>query len=279
MVQTQSFKSTKEGSILHITGNSGALVEDVSKYLKVLDHAYNSAYVFDSIIKQSEELNDKYNGNFPLPLRNLLWLNWWNPNEEKIASLVPVEHKLKLQKVNINSPGFWEFLGNLNPLQFIREYLKDNHERKKDRKYREEDEEKLGDLQVEFKRIEIIEKKIEIIKKLGVTDDDISVLKNELLSKPFKQLSTFQDTNLIIDAEIVDPNSESYISNVKSSNIPAPILSAARPFQAPSSVKEVRGKNLEKFLDALKKQEPNNTEIQGVEKRDTLNESDDLKEV
>ncbi|MDZ8078808.1 MAG: hypothetical protein RMX35_06860 [Nostoc sp. DcaGUA01] len=54
MVQTQSFKSTQEGSILHITGNSGALVKDVSKYLKVLDHAYNSAYTFNSIIKQAE---------------------------------------------------------------------------------------------------------------------------------------------------------------------------------------------------------------------------------
>ncbi|MDZ8078807.1 MAG: hypothetical protein RMX35_06855 [Nostoc sp. DcaGUA01] len=201
------------------------------------------------------------------------------PSEEKIASLVPVEHKLKLQKVNINSPGFWELLENLNPLQFIREYLKDNHERKKDRKYREEDEEKLGDLQIEFKRIEIIEKKIEIIQKLGATDDDISVLKNELLNKPFKQLSAFQDTNLIIDAEIVDPNSESYIQNIKSSNIPARIVSTVRPFQAPSSEKEVRGKNLGKFFEALKKQEPNNTEIQEIEKTDRLNESDDLKEV
>ncbi|WP_414568919.1 hypothetical protein [Nostoc sp. CCY 9925] len=86
------------------------------KYLKVLDHAYNSAYVFDSIIKQAEDLNDKYNGNFPLPY------------------------------------------------------------------------------------------------------------------------------------------SESYIQNIKSSNIPARIVSTARPFQAPSSEKEVRGKNLGKFFEALKNQ-------------------------
>ena len=31
------------------------------------------------------------------------------------------------------SPGFWEFLGSLNPLEVIRRYLNDRHERAKDR--------------------------------------------------------------------------------------------------------------------------------------------------
>jgi hypothetical protein len=215
MVATQSFKATKEGSVLRINGNSGASVEDVSKYLKALDYAYNSAYVFNNIVKQAEELNNTYNRSLPIPLRNLLWLNWWNPNEEKIASFVPLKYRLTLEKVNINSPGFWEFVGALNPLQFIREYLKDNHERKKDRKYREEDEEKLADLQIQLKEIEVIEKKAKLLKELSATEEDIDILISELLAKPLKELSSFQDTNLIIDAEIVDPNENRTIPTYK----------------------------------------------------------------
>ncbi|MBD2731169.1 hypothetical protein H6G96_33850 [Nostoc sp. FACHB-892] len=244
MVAVSSLKATKQGSVLRITGNSGALVEDVSKYLKVLDHAYNSAYVFDSIVKQAEELNNRYDRKLPIPLRNLLWLNWWNPSEEKIASLVPLECRLKLQKVNINSPGFWEFLGALNPLLFVREYLKDNHERKKDRKYREEDEEEIGNLQVELKRIEVIKQKSELLKDLGASAEDIAILRHELLGKTFTKLGNFQDTNLIINAEIVDSD-ESY-----SLSLGSKIPSGARPYnrrdRISSSTPSSWGDDLEK---------------------------------
>jgi hypothetical protein len=50
------------------------------------------------------------------------------------------DQQLLLRRVLIESPGFWEFLGSLNPLQQLREYLKDRHERRKDTEWREREE-------------------------------------------------------------------------------------------------------------------------------------------
>lgn len=47
------------------------------------------------------------------------------------------DDRLELRRISIESPGFWEFFGALNPLQQIREYLKDRHERRKDVDYRD----------------------------------------------------------------------------------------------------------------------------------------------
>jgi len=52
-------------------------------------------------------------------------------NKVNFENIVLPSERLFFSKVNIQSPGFWEVMGSLNPLQQIREYLKDRHERKK----------------------------------------------------------------------------------------------------------------------------------------------------
>jgi len=41
------------------------------------------------------------------------------------------EDRLRIHRIAIKSPGFWEFFGNINPLEVLRKYLCDRHERKK----------------------------------------------------------------------------------------------------------------------------------------------------
>ena len=138
MVATQILTKQVQQSVLRIYGNGEVLVEDICQYLSALEQAYNSLYVFDSLAQQAREIGKFYGGQRPLiPLRNLLWGSWWPPNPEKVAALIPEEDRLKLRGVELNSPGFWDFLGKLNPLEVLREYLKDRHERRKDREYRE----------------------------------------------------------------------------------------------------------------------------------------------
>lgn len=57
-------------------------------------------------------------------------------NEINIDSAVLRDDRLIILKVNIQSPDFWEVIGSLNPLEQIREFLKDRHERKIDDHYR-----------------------------------------------------------------------------------------------------------------------------------------------
>lgn len=173
---------------------------DVSGFLRDLEYAYNSAYVFDSILEEAEELYRT--GNSPgLPIRNLLWMAWWPPTPEKVAAMVPEADRLRLIGVELHSPGAWDFLGKLNPLETIRLYLNDRHERQKDREYRSRAEaEKL--------ELENFKEKIDVLKQLGATDKDLALLKEQLLAKSLRQLNSYQDQGLILEGEIVDPNIE-----------------------------------------------------------------------
>ncbi|UJB73214.1 hypothetical protein HRE53_32130 (plasmid) [Acaryochloris sp. 'Moss Beach'] len=57
MVSKLTATETSQGIVLRIYGNGGAYVGDVSSFLQNLEYAYNSAYVFDSIVEEAEELS------------------------------------------------------------------------------------------------------------------------------------------------------------------------------------------------------------------------------
>src|SRR5690606_29760866 len=68
---------------------------------------------------------------------------------------IPPQDRLVLNRVRIESPGFWEFLGSLNPLLHIREYLNDRHRRRQDQEYREASEKKRLELENELLQAQI----------------------------------------------------------------------------------------------------------------------------
>ncbi len=209
MESVVSFPKQSQGSVLRIYGNGEVFVEDICKYLSALEQAYNSAYVFDSIAEQANEIADFYGEQRPpIPLRNLLWSSWWPPNAEKLKGLVPDDERLKLLGVELQSPGFWDFLGKLNPLEVLRAYLNDRHERRKDIEYREEREARKLELENELLEIQVIEKKLELLEQMGATPQDLLLLRDKLLHRPLRGLNEYQDQQLIITAEIVDPEFE-----------------------------------------------------------------------
>jgi hypothetical protein len=206
MASTVSSTTKKnQGSILRIYGNGEVLVEDIYQYLNALEKAYNSAYVFNQIVEEAQEISRFYEGQRPpIPLKNLLWMNWWPPNAEKVKSFVPKSERLKLVGVELHSPGFWDFLGKLNPLEVIREYLQDHHEREKDRKYRNREEEEKLRLENEKRRIENGKARLEVFKDMGATNEQLLVVAEQLLIEPQKQLNQYQDQKIITGADIVD---------------------------------------------------------------------------
>lgn len=195
-----------QGYVLRLHGNGEVFVEDVNKYLNALEYAYNCAYVLDSITQQASELARQYEKP-PIPLRNLLWGNWWPPNAEKVAGLVPDKDRLKLKGVELNSPGFWDFMGTLNPLEVLRQYLNDRHERKKD-EYRSPAEARKLELENELLELKVIKEKVKFLTGLELPPQDIELLKDRLLKRPLQGLNAYQDQRLITDAQIVDPELE-----------------------------------------------------------------------
>lgn len=200
-----SQKSTKKGAILRVYGNGDARVKDVYEYLKTLEEAYNSIYIFEQILEEAKKLQEFYQEKESiLPLRNLLPLDLWQLDTENRRNFIPQSDSLKLVGVEIHSPGFWDFLAKLNPLEVIRVYLNDRHERQKDNDYRNEEEKVSLQLENENKKLEIMQKKINILKEVGGTEEDLALIRMNLVCKPLKQLNRFQDDRIIMRADLVD---------------------------------------------------------------------------
>lgn len=105
--------------------------------------------------------------------------------------------RLIISKVNIQSPGFWEVIGSLNPLQQIREYIKDRHERKKDKNYRCRQEEELKELEIQERKDKIVNERIKTLKELGYSDIEIRQLVTSMVIQPLNRLGQHQDNGQI----------------------------------------------------------------------------------
>jgi hypothetical protein len=107
--------------------------------------------------------------------------------------------------VTLSSPGFWEFLGKLNPLEVIRQYLTDRHEQRKDREYREAAEKNKLNLENQLLENRVIRERIQMAKEMGATEEDLTPLVNVLVCRPLSKLAPYQDHNVIEGAELIRP--------------------------------------------------------------------------
>ena len=119
-------------AILHIPAEGGVEAELLRDLLGSVNAAYSGYLAFERLVSDgpSARLSRRY-----------LWRDWpflgpdW-PNDTDNFLVSPSE-RLIVARVELASPGFWEFLGLLNPLEVTRKYLEDRHRRRQDREYRE----------------------------------------------------------------------------------------------------------------------------------------------
>lgn len=194
---------------LRVHGHGGVEVELVTAYLTDLKHAYDSVLLFEATIDVTRRIARDF--PFPQYLFGPEFLasrriggraRYWPPTPEEIASAVPRKEQLILSAVSLSSPGAWEFLGTLNPLEVLRNYLNDRHERRKDREYRESAERRhlaLENLSLENR---VISERVRLAKEIGATDRDLAPLLNELIYRPLVALDRYQDKGVIEYAEI-----------------------------------------------------------------------------
>ncbi len=168
---------------LTIKANRLGSVEEIISFLNDIEKAYNGVLCFERNI---ESVLSSYGNSISLPL-------------EILDYDIKEEDKLILRKISIQSPGFWELAGNLNPIQQIREFLKDHHERKKDKLYRMRQEKERNDLELEKLRLSVISDKIEMLESIGYPKEDIKNMVESLVLKPLEKLSIHQDNHLIND--------------------------------------------------------------------------------
>jgi hypothetical protein len=127
---------------------------------------------------------------------------FWFPTTEQIASSVPVTERLILNYVRLQSPGLWEFLGTLNPLEVLRNFISDRHERRKDTQYRESAERRRLELENSILESRAIRERVRAARALGATDRDLAPLINRLVIGPIIALEAYKDQEVISGAEI-----------------------------------------------------------------------------
>jgi hypothetical protein len=128
-------------------------------------------------------------------------------NRVLVTEEIEPDFRLELRRVSIQSLGFWEFIGGLNPIQQLREYLNDRHERRKDKDYREQSEKDRLRLDNEILEQTIVKTKLEIareqlsmMREFGPYEFDEQELRQIIWSKvgpSISKLGQHQDTKLI----------------------------------------------------------------------------------
>ena len=111
--------------------------------------------------------------------------------------------KMTFYRVEFTSPGFWKFLGALNPLETVRKWCADRHERRKDIDYREAHEAEKMRLDNEKLKTEVVQGRIRTLEQAGVPKDKIREALARYLVEPLTRLQRHQDAGLVGGAETV----------------------------------------------------------------------------
>jgi hypothetical protein len=123
---------------LRIDSQGGVTAEQMRELLAALDTAYASVSRADAFLRRE----------LAVARAARRWARRWGPPERYLPlaayrfgspagiDSMPVGHPLVVSRVTLASPGFWEFMGSLNPLEVLRQYLNDRHERRKDDRFR-----------------------------------------------------------------------------------------------------------------------------------------------
>ncbi len=205
MVVKRDWQSGSSDGSLRIKGLRGGTVAEITNFLNDMESAYNSLYSFNQDVAIWHDTRRYWRRRFGPEEFGLSFIFAHDfPHRVGEADKVLPEYRLELTRVSIQSPGFWEFVGGMNPLLQLREFLKDRHERRKDREYRECAEKERLRLDNELLQRQILEKEnsilreqMSLMKEFGLDQDQIRRIVWSRLGTQLSHLGQHQDNGLI----------------------------------------------------------------------------------
>ncbi len=189
-------------AVIRVDASRLGEVQEIMTYLRVIEDTYNHLCAFGLIMddfmkKYAKELAYSWPTDKARSIRTI-----------KIPSnVIMPEERLVLHRVRVESPGFWDFLGKLNPLEVLRQYLSDRHERRKDKAYREGFEAERMRLDNERLKTQVVNEQADLLREHGVPEDRIREALVRHLIGPLKEIDRFQDSHLIAGARIIEEKS------------------------------------------------------------------------
>jgi hypothetical protein len=190
---------------LKIKGLRGGTVGEITRFLVDMDRAYSALFSFGEDVYAASLLRRGLRRG-PYLDPDFWFFGHENLLRKEVSSpdQIRPDYRLELKSVSINSPGFWEFFGGLNPLQQIREYLKDRHERRKDKSYRESAEierlrldNRLLQRQILEKETGILREQLSILREFDIGTEEMRRLVWSRLGPSLSDLGRHQDNGLI----------------------------------------------------------------------------------
>ncbi|HCA80180.1 MAG TPA: hypothetical protein DEP53_10640 [Bacteroidetes bacterium] len=204
-------------NILKLEGERTGTVGEISTFLYSLDQLYHSLVIYDQYRMTIRASNSD---NIKLEYFEFLASE---ASAESHMRIPRMQGGLFLQAVEIHSPGVWEFLGSLSPLTFIRDFINDMYERRKDKRYRNREEERrltyendqraLENEELYYKvqreailtsilRNQELMLDVKMMQELGLPKEKIDALLANHVLNPCAELSRFSFNELIGKAEL-----------------------------------------------------------------------------
>jgi mannose/fructose/N-acetylgalactosamine-specific phosphotransferase system component IIB len=175
--------SAQRTATLRVTALRAGNVGEVVDFLAGIAAAYDSLFPMFSRLEREATIT-RSQAHAPDPSAPVLLLDEPNPEPLLIA------------RIQINSPGLWDFLGSLSPLEVLRRYLNDRHERKRGEDFRAlELEEKR--LQNEMLRTQVIRERIALFREVDEVAALIQAADFARASVALGRLDSPQDNGLI----------------------------------------------------------------------------------
>lgn len=191
----------KERGTVRLDLQRGATVAEFKKFLEDLELAYVAIYELP--------LLDEW-GHFGRPfvspreyrLTGYSYL-YGNLKSVRPEDIYPPD-QLEISRIKIQSPGWIELIASLNPLQQIREYLKDRHERRKDKLWRWESEKKREEAELDLLRTQAERERIGAIRdfhgllqEMDISPEERQKILWQRVGAPLSRLARHQDSGLI----------------------------------------------------------------------------------
>ena len=177
----------------------GATVAEFGQFLADLERAYLAIYSLPSRPELRRWRRRYLTGYFDL---DLIVPYWGFPG--LTAEMLHPDDQLLMPRISIQSPGWLDLSGIGGVLEQIREFLKDRHERKKDKDWRDQAaqdrahwENQLLKHQAEREGIGAIRDYGELLEELGLSQEERDRLLWERLGVPLARLGHHQDTGLL----------------------------------------------------------------------------------
>ena len=191
-----------ERGTIRLNIERGAAVTEFTTFLQDLEDAYLAVYSLPS-------LRDWRHGRRRFPFPPEFYEVPFLQQLRSSAKAVPREDaypldQLEITKLKIESPGFIELLASFSPLQQLREYLKDRHERTKDREWRSETEKSKALMELDILRIQYESSRIgaikefhDLLKDMHIDPEERDIIIWEKIGVPLSKLGRHQDSALL----------------------------------------------------------------------------------